>query len=230
MECYFDNYDVKVGNVIMARPDAEAMGLASDDSMIGKLAKVVKKGKTVAEGKLVRVLRNIMFSGCGIVKNPANPPSVIMETASNKEQVIDPKEVIILDYDKLEEKEASNKLTSHKVEEDSSVITEDSEEAMQYDDTVGICVAYKRRVLSGEPQGPDTQVIHEDWCSLYNTACTSFSRDTSDPNCLRVQARKEISNYTKKMMSKREESDKRKSLTEKLEQILDKANRFKKLN
>jgi hypothetical protein len=51
--------------------------LASESAdIVGKAAKVLKKGKEIASGTIARVLRNICFSGCGIVKNPANPPSV----------------------------------------------------------------------------------------------------------------------------------------------------------
>lgn len=227
MECYFSNYDVKVGDMILSRPEAEMMGLANDDSIFGKLAKIIKKGKEIAAGKIERVLRDIVFSGCGIVKNPANPSSVVIETANKKSNSSedDPKEVIILDYDKLEEEKASNKLTLDTVEGDNSVITEDSngEEAnLEYNDSIGICVSYKKRVYSGEPQGPDTQVIHEDWCSLYNQDCTSFGRDTSDPECLRNKARKVVQTYAKKLIQKIEESDRRAELTENLEIVLKK--------
>jgi hypothetical protein len=167
MECYFANYDVKVGDMILTRREAEAMGLANDDRMFGKIAKIIKKGKEIAIGTLERVLREITFSGCGVVKNPANPPSVILETANEKPRSGDAKEVIILDYDLLEK---ANKLTSDKVEGDSSVITDPSEteEAeLQYNDTRGICVSFKRRLYAQEPQGPDTEVIAENWCTLY---------------------------------------------------------------
>ena len=227
MECYFTNYDVKVGNLILTRREAEAMGLASDDSLFGKMAKVLKKGKEIAEGRLERVLRDIVFSGCGIVKNPANPPSVILETASEKDVKTDPKEVIMLDYDMLDE---SNKLTSNKVEGDNSVITDpsDTEAAeLQYNDTTGICVNYKRRIFAEEPQGPNSEVVNENWCTLYDQACTSFSRDTTDPECLRRQLGKVAKQYAKKLMKTKEESDKRVELTDKLNDVLD---RVKKLD
>lgn len=117
MECYYANYDVKIGNLVMTRKDAEAMGLANDDRMFTRFAKVIKKGKEVAEGQIERILRGICFSGCGVVKNPANPPSVILETANQKPES---KEVIILDYDKLEK----NNLTSVTIEGQASVTTE----------------------------------------------------------------------------------------------------------
>jgi hypothetical protein len=221
MECYYSNYDVKVGDLILSRPEAESLGLAHDDRLFGKLAKVIKKGKEIAEGHLERVLRGIVFSGCGVVKNPANPPSVILETANEKPRPIDPKEVIILDYDLLED---SNKLTSNKVDGVNSVITDPSEEAeMQYKDTVGICVSYKRRVFAEEPQGPDTEVVNTDWCTLYDKGCTSFSRDTTDPDCLKVQLSKAVKTYAKTLIKEREQSDRRKELTDKLKETLDKA-------
>jgi len=221
MECYYANYDVKVGDMILTRPEAESMGLAHDDRLFGKLAKIMKKGKEIAEGALERVLRGIVFSGCGVVKNPANPPSVILETASEKPRPITTDEVIVLDYDLLEE---ANKLTSNKVDADNSVITDLSEEAeLQYTDTVGICVSYKRRVFAKEPQGPDTEVVNTDWCALYDKGCTSFSRDTTDPDCLKVQLSKTAAAYAKKLILKREESDRRSELTEKLKETLNKA-------
>jgi hypothetical protein len=229
MECYFGGYDVKVGDVIMTRREAESMGLTENDSIFGKLAKVLKKGKEIAEGKLERVLRNIVFSGCGVVKNPANPPSVILETANKKNTNVDSKETIILDYDKLEQEEDNNKLTSDKVEGDNSVITEPSEEdaELHYNDTTGICVSYKRRLFAQEPAGPNTEVLHEDWCALYDKACTSFSRDTTDPDCLRVKVGKVVHTYAKKLIKIKEESDKRDELVDTLEKVINKA---KKLN
>ena len=225
MECYYSNYDVKVGDLVLTKREAEAMGLAHEDNLFGKLAKVVKKGKEIAEGTLERVLRGIVFSGCGIVKNPANPPSVILETANEKASNSDPKEVIVLDYDLLED---DNKLTSNKVEDDTSVITDPSEDEkaeMQYRDTVGICVSYKRRVYGGGQgvQGPDSEIIATNWCSLYERGCTSSSRDTTDPNCLRNQVSKATKTYAKKMIKHREKSDRRTELTKILNEALDKA-------
>ena len=222
MECYYSNYDVKIGDMILTKREAESMGLAHDDRLFGKLAKIIKKGKEIAEGTLERVLRDIVFSGCGVVKNPANPPSVILETANEKPRPADPKEVIVLDYDLLDKE---NKLTSSKVEGDTSVITDPSEEAMQYNDTRGICVSYKRRVYAEEPQGPDTEIVNTDWCTLYNSGCTSFGRDTSDPDCLRNQAAKAAKSYAKKLIKQREKSDKRAELTRRLKDELEKADK-----
>jgi len=190
------------------------------------MAQVIKKGKEIAVDKIERVLRNICFSGCGIVKNPANPPSVILETANEKEKdVVDPKEIIVLDYDKIEQSNTDNNVTSDNIETINTVITDTNEDdaALDYKDTVGICVSYKRRVLSEEPAGPNTEITHEDWCSLYDEGCTSFSRDTSDPDCLKNQVSAAARTYAKKLINKNKKSDRRNELTANLEKILRKS-------
>ncbi|RKZ10815.1 hypothetical protein DRQ25_01530 [Candidatus Fermentibacteria bacterium] len=119
MECYYQSYDVKIGDLIITRPEAEALGIATmGDSLFGRLAKVIKGGVEIAEGTVTRVLRNITFSGCGIVEKPANPPSVVLETAGEKAKVKVSKELLIINYDELEQdEEVANKVTSPKVEE-----------------------------------------------------------------------------------------------------------------
>jgi hypothetical protein len=128
MECYYNSFDVKVGDLVISRREAESLGLTeTSDSVFGKLAKVVKDGVAVASGRLTRVLRGICFSGCGIVKNPANPASVILETANVKDDV---KEDIVLNYDKIDtnvEEKQTNNLTSDKVDESISEVIENKE-------------------------------------------------------------------------------------------------------
>ena len=228
MECYYNGYDVKVGDVIMTQREAELIGLAHDDKVFGKIAQVLKNGKEIAKDKIERVLRDICFSGCGIVKNPANPPSVILETANEKEKkVIDPKEIIVLNYDKIEHSSDNNNVTSDNIEDINTVIPDTNEDdaSLTYDDTVGICVSYKRRVLAEEPQGPDTEVIHEDWCMLYDSSCTSFSRDTTCPDCLKNKVPDTARAYVKKLINKIEKSARRNELVSKLEKILDKSSK-----
>lgn len=205
MEAYFRNYDVKIGNLIISRPEAEALGLASDDSVFGKLAKVIKNKAEVAAGKIDRVLRGITFSGCGFVKKPANPPSVILETAADKEIKVDESnDPIILDYDVLEE---DNNVTSDNTETSG---LEESE--LQYNDTVGICVSYKKEIFDETFKGTGSKVLHTDWCALYERGCTSFSRDTTDPDCLRNKVRSVAASCVEDYMEKRANDDKRKKL------------------
>ena len=189
MECYYENFDVKIGDLIINKKEAEALGLAADKNVFGHLAKVIKDGKEIAAGSMTRVLRNILFSGCGIVKQPANPSSVVLETATEKDKGMstDKNTVIVLNYDTLntEEEQANNKVTSEEVE---------TARDGRLDDSVGICVNYKRYVYD-----KDNNLIGEDWCSAYNTSCTSFSRDTTDPDCLYV---KDVANIAKAQIEK----------------------------
>jgi hypothetical protein len=115
---------VKVGDLVISRKEAEALGLTEDsENTFGKLAKVIKDGVAIASGKITRVLRGICFSGCGIVKNPANPGSIVLETANVKDKEAD----IVLDYDKINLKRVDNNVTSDKIEGQVSEIIEDPE-------------------------------------------------------------------------------------------------------
>jgi len=222
MECYYQDFDVKVGDLILNRKEADALGLASeDDSIFGKIAKVLKNGAEIAAGQLTRVLRGVAFSGCGVVKNPANPPSVILETAKEKKRETDAE--IVLDYDSLEKEDVAvikdNNVTSEEIEASKSGDDGAEEEsALQYDDTIGICVNYKRRVLDKA-----NTVVGEDMCSLFNTKCTSFSRDTSDPKCLRNRAHSVAASMTKELLKRKEACDRRGELVKGLKAALNEA-------
>jgi len=212
MECYYKDFNVKIGSLILDRKEAEAIGLAtSDDSTLGRLAKVIKEGKEIASGTIARVLRGICFSGCGIVKNPANPPSVILETAAEKKDIItDSNSIIILNYNKIEQ---DNNVTSEYVE--TSLKKDEARDGL-IDDSVGICVNFKLRL-----EGKDGKVVKNNWCTRYEKSCTSFSRDTTDQKCLYV---KEIISLTeqatKKFLKKRASKDKRKMLLDGLKTAL----------
>ena len=228
MEAYFDDFDVKVGDMILSRKEAEALGLASEgENIFGRLSKVLKNGKNVAEGALTRVLRGIVFSGCGIVKNPANPPSVILETAKAKRLETDDGTVVFT-------VDADNKVTSINIEEGDNELKNKDKSEIEKDDTVGICVSYKRRVYAGDPIGPDTEIIHEDWCSLYDEACTSFSRDTTCPECLKNQrdkvayVSKVAKAHTEKLLNKKILNDKREVLVDKLTVALENAAKYQR--
>jgi len=176
MECYYSDYDVKIGQLVLDKKEAESLGLAATDAKIlGNIANVIKDGVEIASGEITRVLRGICFSGCGFVKNPANPASIVLETANTK-VTEEGGQVIVLNYDVLQP--VANKVTSDTVEED--VLNTEKATDGTLDDTVGVCVSYKRRLYDKAEK-----VIATDWCALYEKGCTSFSRDTTDPNCLR---------------------------------------------
>jgi hypothetical protein len=213
MECYYQDYDVKIGELVLNRKEAESLGLASsDDKILGRLAKVIKGGVEIATGTIARVLRGICFSGCGIVKNPANPPSVILETANEKgdSKSMASDEVIILNYDRISQ---DNNVTFEEIE--TIKIKEEARDG-SLDDSVGICINYKRNLFD-----KDGNSTANDWCSAYEKTCSSFSRDTTDPDCLR---NKEILSLAmaagKKSMKKRAAIDKRKELLDGLKAAL----------
>ncbi len=214
MEAYFKNFDVKIGDLIINRKEAEALGIAADDTIFGRVAKVLKTGKEIAVGKIDRVLRDITFSGCGFVKKPANPPSVVLETAADKKVNVKNKdEILIINYDKLDEEDIN--VTSNNTE---ALNLEESE--LQYNDTVGICVSYKKEVLDSTLKDGASKVLHTDWCALYERGCTSFSRDTTDPECLRNQIQKVAAKVAKELFEERASKDKRKELLENLKKLV----------
>jgi hypothetical protein len=209
MECYYENFEIKIGQLVLDQKEAEALGLAATDSKIlGTMAKVIKNGIEIASGTITRVLRGICFSGCGFVKNPANPASIVLETANTKD--IGPnEETIVLNYDELQ-----NNVTSDTVE-DTIINTEKAVDGSM-DDTVGICVSYKRRLYDKAEK-----VIATDWCTLYEKGCTSFSRDTTDPDCLRYKEELQVAKARVKERFRKE--DKRKVLLHDLQAALGEA-------
>lgn len=215
MEAYFKSFDIKIGDLIISRKEAEALGIATDDSIFGRMAKVLKTGKEIALGKVDRVLRGITFSGCGFVKKPANPPSVVLETAADKGASVKNKdEILIIDYDKIADEE-NNNVTSNNTE---TLNLEESE--LQYNDTVGICVSYKKEVYDNTFKDGASTILHTDWCALYESGCTSFSRDTTDPKCLRNQIQKVAATVAKELFEERASKDKRKELLENLQKLI----------
>jgi hypothetical protein len=203
METYFQDYDVKIGDLILSKKEAEALGLASD-SVLGRVAKVLQKGKEIAKGEVARVLRNLLFSGCGLVKNPANPRSVILETAKKKE---------------LEEGEMV-------IELDPKTVLKNKEEAdvdvvdIRSQTSVGICVSYKRRVIDATFEGPNTKVLHNDWCTLYDTGCTSPSRGADNPECIRHKVIEVTQNYAQHKLEDMKAEDRRGNLLAQLKSLL----------
>jgi hypothetical protein len=224
METYFQDYDIKIGEVVMSRKEAEALGYANE--IIGKLAKILKKGKEIAKGEVSRVLRDLLFSGCGVVKNPANPRSIILETAKKQTDKDEGAEIVI-DLDKLDGTQLDDNLVAEeKVKDDIGKKKEEEEEAdidivdIRKNTSVGICVSFKKRIIDATHEGPDSKVIHENWCTLYDKSCTSSSRDVTDPSCLRRQAAKKAKNYVESKLKELRSRDKRSTLLSELELVL----------
>jgi hypothetical protein len=191
METYFQDFDVKIGNVIMSRQEAEALGLATSSSL-GKIASLIKDGVEIAKGNIVRVLKGLLFSGCGIVKNPAEPRAIIFEVANKNVDMTD----IVVEFEKNEEEVSDNKTLSEDVLEKADLSTTE----IRTQTSVGICVSFKKAVYSYDPPGPNDAILHENWCVLYEQGCTSASRGADHKDCLRNQIKeKTLACFKEKM-------------------------------
>ena len=115
MECYYSAFDIMVGKIVIPSTYAQLIGYnINDDSIFGKSGKIIRDGKEIANGTITRVLRGICFSGCGIVKNPANPASLILETASTDE--------IVFNLDKIECKTLTSGVENDLINVTSSIV------------------------------------------------------------------------------------------------------------
>lgn len=215
MECYYTDFDIKVGDVILPKAAAQAVGIEiSDETIYGKKASIVKDGKEIATGDIARVLRGICFSGCGIVKNPANPPSVILETATEESK----DDVLVINLDPPKKEVSDNKkevinVTSKDIEEENS--------NLMYNDGIGICLNFKRRV-----EDKDGNIINENWCSEYSQTCTSFSRDVLDQDCLKNKIKMTTASYIEALFNDKRSVGKTADLLKRLRSILDKAKKL----
>lgn len=201
MECYYKDFDIKVGDIIISKDEAAAIGISWEgpSSMIGRKAHLRYGGKEVAVSSIGRVLRGIMFSGCGLVLSPANPDSLIREAASEVGRDMSD---VSLDIDGVP------LLTA--------LFTEASGLAPKtpHSSNPGACVSFKHKVtryiqpaqnVDGEsdisilnPPGvfdttsQDDVVVHENWCTLFDLECTARPGDATKVSCLRNVAEAEV--------------------------------------
>jgi hypothetical protein len=113
-----------------------------------------------------------------------------------------------------------NNVTSKEVE--SVNFSDEEESALTYDDTVGICVSYKKRF-----EDKEGSIIAENWCSEFSTTCTSASRDASDQGCLRNIAMNKANAYVEKLLEDRRNKIDTKGSLNRLLSALEKADKFK---
>lgn len=85
MECYYEDFDIIVDDIIIPRDEAASLGLVD---VVNNIVKVKEGAESRGEHRVGRVLRNMLFSGCGLVEQPANPESLILEAASRNESYI----------------------------------------------------------------------------------------------------------------------------------------------
>ncbi len=129
MEAFYRDYDVKVGDLIIPRTQAKALGY---DKLIGTVVNLKDDDKELGFHLVGRVLRDIVFSGVGIVKKPANERSIILEAAAIQEIIEQNKEhAAVVNIADIETIEASNvdsvsepRQSNVKIEELSNVVRE----------------------------------------------------------------------------------------------------------
>jgi len=214
MEAYFSDYDIKVGDVMLPRKEAEALGLTAEH--VGQDAEIISANKVIAEGTVARVLRNIIFAGCGIVKDPANPDSVFLEAANLKEQ-----EGEVVNLINIEDITEGDLMVEIKEEAEKDETTE--EDAQTYRDTThsgpggsnydttGQCVNFGRFEEDGHPA---------EWCTLYDTSCTSSFREQTDPDCLYYkEIRNEAASLVEAILKEKVFADEAEKRTERLDSL-----------
>lgn len=212
MECFYQDYDVKVGDLIIPRDYAEKMGY---DKMVGKVVHLRDGNKELGFHLVGRILRGIVFSGVGLVKDPANERSIIMESAAYKKFIstsskenasqIDLENIDIpsLDKDKLK-KDIGKKDNKNAVAFTTGLLPGELRP--------GTCVSFKRYVydiptaeddklpkpptdlsqypLANHPGDIDTiepsaKIIHENYCELFDLECSARPGDATLPLCWR---------------------------------------------
>lgn len=226
MEAYYSDYDIKVGDVILSRKEAEAVGLASEDKL-GRMARIIKSGTEIAKGEVARVLRGILFSGCGLVKNPANPRSLILETAKKHREFVNDDGELVIEIDPVEPDVDDESVNKDPRKEVSQTFTSPAADPggpdvidVRQQSSPGICVSYRRRVVDATYEGPDAKVIHEDWCTLYDRSCTSPSRGADHPECLRHTLASKIEACLKEFLEDKENKIKQRELVETIKKYL----------
>jgi hypothetical protein len=168
MEAYYSDFDIKVGDTIIPREKAEEMGV---DRLVGSVVQLKDGDKEMGFHLVGRVLRDILFAGVGLVRNPANPRSIIMEAAAINEYADEEAKkgessgviINLADIEKLEVKEESEDekdalpeglqtfvINTVKAAIDDALQSKDKEEAMLSRNhiTPGTCVNYKRYVYA----------------------------------------------------------------------------------
>ncbi len=211
MEAFFRDYDVKVGELIIPREQAAALGY---EDMIGKVVRVKDGDKELGYHLVGRVLRDITFAGVGIVKNPANERSVILEAAALNEFVNSHKEnasiVNLADISVIENIKPGYATSNAEIAESVRKAVREEMAGLRYNDMrPGTCVHFKKEVvdlplytmdepatdlsqypLFSPPGGVDSNppgaaIVQENYCNLFGLPCTARPGDATMPSCWR---------------------------------------------
>lgn len=169
MEAYYRDFDIKVGDLIIPREKAEEMGF---DKLVGSVVQLRNGSQEMGFHLVGRVLRDIHFAGVGLVQNPANPRSIIMESAALDEYVQaeaqkSPQIINLADIEIIEsvladssaaptiDTERINEMIKDAIDAVLSIEPPKEEAAQPRNDVLpGLCVSYKRYVYEAAPPPP----------------------------------------------------------------------------
>ena len=185
MEVFYRNYDLKLGQLILSRDEADALGYLP---YIGKVVNVKSGDKDLGKFQVGRVLRSLTFGGMGLVYSQANERSVIMEAAALKEELANhvPDSSInfsYLDSEQREKAESAFGILSHNtVIEVASPNDPDKQLA-----PLGSCPHFSNNhhVLddSGKVDDAGKTPVQKHWCKLFSLGCPAFAANQHNPEC-----------------------------------------------
>lgn len=164
MECYYKDFDLKIGDIIVSKDEAAVMGIehSSTEDVVGRNVKLVEGEKEIGFARIGRVFRDILFTGCGLTEIPANLESDILETASSEEndEIL---EGVEIDLTKSETY-MKDRVEREKIEVSSSREEEKKDDAMEEDKkdkeiatgapsstNPGTCLHFKKYVYEYQP-------------------------------------------------------------------------------
>jgi len=188
MEVLYSDYNIKVGDVIIPKDQAERSGIVK---LIGQHVRVTHGSKPIngktGTDRILRIFKNMLFYGCGYTKRPANSRSVILESASevsinNMVKEFDVKGIPVFDkyvYEaskmeiRTDKKEVADLSEEDSGEEGASGGNMDSPtlEVTSNNNDDANCVSFKRHVWDRNSQEAGAQVVAENWCALFDEAC-----------------------------------------------------------
>jgi len=218
METWYEDFDIKIGDIIISRAEAEALGYVD---LVGEIVQVKKNGKPLGKRLVARVLRTLTFCGCGFVKNPANEDSVVVEVAKLMEDkdleltsdtVVELENIESIVREEYEERKLGEVNTDRDIMEDGfdekiqASVNEESrglekergtqvyqpaDDPHRHDTLRGLCAWYRNEEVNEPVKTQDSEVTKRDWCNLYSRECP-VNGDGEDPKCLRIVVKETI--------------------------------------
>ena len=199
METFFKDFEILLDGILIPKEEAIKAGLIE---LIGRDVKVLENQKPKKVAKVLRVLRDLHFGGVGLVDDPANPRSVILEAASKKELVEDGDETPVIHMENIESY-AKAKFEDRKIEV--NLVTEKEDSALLVPSNSKhrdeLCVSFKRHRYDKPPEDAGAQIVGENFCALFDADCP-VAGASLDVGCLRNVLDRTVKDEIKDVFSK----------------------------